>query len=166
MDKYIGQHEKQVAWYCSFKKKSKLLHYKRTLNIEKISANWIKLFSLCIVKGQNGSNSSVQLPDTISTAKEESTQFQSQAFASPLTSSGMTHRNFLIKKLILGAKCLEKMEKKSLVFWRLDLKKKIELHSLLSYLSNHSSTVSSVMFCCEPREYKTRQKDKRISLIR
>lgn len=76
----------------------------------------VRDFFLLIVKGHSGPKSNVQLPGITSTA--EPTQFQSQAFASPFTSFGMTHCNFLIKKLILGVKC-QKMKKKSLVLQRL-----------------------------------------------
>lgn len=110
---------------------------------KKIPANWIELFFLLLWKviAVLIPMSNYQAP---SASKVESTQFQSKAFASPLTSFGMTRCNFLIKKLILGAKCQEKMRKKSLAlrslggFWI--------WAALVSYLSNQSPTEASLMW--------------------
>lgn len=110
---------------------------------KKIPANWIELFFLLLWKVTVVliPVSNYQAP---SASKVESTQFQSQAFASPLTSFGMTHCNFLIKKLILGVKCQEKMRKRRLLLWRLE--GFWIWAALVSYLSNQSPTEASLMF--------------------
>lgn len=67
--------KKQVVWYCSLKRRVDYFIQKSTLNIEENSRKLNRAFSLLAVKGHGRTNSNVQLPGAISTAKENQLNF-------------------------------------------------------------------------------------------
>lgn len=100
----------QVVWYCSLKRRVDYFIQKSTLNTEENSSKLNRALSLLAVKGHDRANSNVQLPGAISTAKENQLNFSRRHL--PYLSLALERLgNFLIKKLILGAKCQGKMKK-------------------------------------------------------
>lgn len=124
----------QVVWYCSLKRRVDYFIQKSTLNIEENSSKLNRAPSLLAVKGHDRTNSNVQLPGAISTTKENQLNFSRRHL--PYLSLTLERLgNFLIKKLILGAKCQGKM-KKSLALQRLGILKICA--ALVSHLSHQS----------------------------